>query len=84
MDYHHVSLQSSLLALTLVEWESQSGLRAEPHRLSAQDKDDLARVLLMSAVCSQVFLAVCISVEFLSSLPSPAGAALPILNALQA
>lgn len=80
MDY--VSLQSSLLALMLVDWESQSGLWAEPHRHSSQDKDDLAGVLLMSAICSQVFLAVCGSVEFLSSLPSPAVAALPILHTL--
>lgn len=32
----------------------------------------VAVVLLMSAVCGQVFLAVCGSVEFLSFLPSPA------------
>lgn len=69
-------LQSRLLALTLVDRESQTlCLWAQPHRPSVRDKNGLAVVvLLMSAGCSQVFLAVCGPVEFLSSLPYPARA----------
>lgn len=79
----HVSLQSGLLALTRVDWEPRSfgpGLS----RRSACDKNGSVLEPLRSAVCGQIFLAASGSVEFLSTLPSSAGAALPILHASQA
>lgn len=69
-----MSLQSRLLAqpFGLGEPQTVQPVWAQPHRHQTKIRMGAA-VLLMSAVCCQVFLAVRGSVEFLSSLPFPAG-----------